>query len=100
MNKAKESLKENMSEILENLPKEFQEDFKKQLDGMPDAADAPISDDAQIAAIKAELVANPSVDESAAADELKEVKAPVKATLASEAEIKAEMEEALKNAQA
>lgn len=71
MNKAKDSLKENLDEILANLPKEFHADFKKQLEEMPDKAEKPLSRDAEVAAIKAELVANPNVDEKAAADELK-----------------------------
>lgn len=98
MNKAKESLKENMAEILQNLPTEFHADAKKELDAMPDAADAPASTDAQISAIKAELVANPEVDESAAAGELKEIKAPEAIAIPTEAESEAEMTELLAEA--
>lgn len=98
MNKAKESLKENMSTILESLPTEFHADVKKELDAMPNAADAAPSADAQISAIKAELVANPEVDESAAAGELKEIKAPEVIAKPTEAESEAEMAELLAEA--
>tara|TARA_R110000787_G_scaffold12665_4_gene40697 strand:- start:5297 stop:5608 length:312 start_codon:yes stop_codon:yes gene_type:complete len=91
MNKVKESLKDNIEEILKNLPSEFHEDLKSELDKMPDVEEAVASIDSQIAAIKAELVANPDVDESAAAAELKDIKAPEAVIPATEAEIKADM---------
>jgi hypothetical protein len=100
MNKAKDSLKANLEEILANLPAEHQEDFKKQVEAMPDVAEAPLSGDDQIAAIKAELVANPDVDESAAAGELKEIKAPDAIVQPSEAELKEEMAKMLSEAEA
>ncbi len=94
MSKIHESLKANESEILAALPKELHEDFKKQMQAPP-AEEAPLSGDAEIAAIKAELVANPSVDESAAAGELKDISAPEKVAPLTEAEAKAEEEELL-----
>jgi len=78
MNPEKQSLQENEKEILAALPEEFHEDFKKQLSAIPNEAPAPLSGDAEVAAIKAELKANPAVDEAAAADELKDIK-PTKA---------------------
>ncbi len=77
MNQAKASLEANKAEILAALPKEFQADFEKELADMSDtAAPAQLSGEAAIPAIKAELKANPDVDESAAAAELKDIKAP------------------------
>ena len=78
MNPEKQSLQENEKEILAALPAEFHEDFKKQLAALPDTAPTPLTGDAEVAAIKAELKANPDVDEKAAADELKDIK-PAKA---------------------
>ena len=92
MNIAKESLQENMAEILKNLPSEFHEDAKKEIAEMPNVAESAPSNDAQIAAIKAELVANPDVNESEAASELKDIKAPEAITPATEAETKTEMD--------
>lgn len=94
MSKVHESLKANESEILAALPKEFHEDFKKQVAAPAAAEEAPLSGEAEIQAIKAELVANPDVDESAAAAELKDIKAPGRIPVPTEAESKAE-EEAL-----
>ena len=94
MSKIHESLKANESEILAALPKELHEDFKKQME-TPPVEEAPLSGDAEIAAIKAELVANPSVDENLAADELKEISSPGKAMPLTEAEAKAQEEELL-----
>ncbi|WP_034057351.1 hypothetical protein [Lacinutrix jangbogonensis] len=91
MNKVKDSLKENLDEILKNLPSEFHEDAKKELDNMPDVAEAAPSSAAQISAIKAELVANPDVDESAAAAELTDIKAPEVSVPATKEETEAEM---------
>lgn len=77
MNQAKASLEENKEAILAALPKEFQKDFEKQLADMPNTApEAPLSGSAAIPAIKAELAANPDVNESEAAAELKDIKAP------------------------
>lgn len=89
MNKVQTSLIENESEILASLPKEFHEDFKKEL-STPAVEEAPLSGSAEVAAIKAELAANPSVDESAAAPELKDIKAPAAVVLPTEAESAAE----------
>ena len=94
MSKIHESLKANESEILAALPKELHEDFKKQME-TPPIEETPLSGEAEIAAIKAELVANPSVDESLAADELKEISAPGKIAPLSDAEAKAQEEELL-----
>lgn len=74
MNPEKQSLQENEKEILAALPEEFHEDFQKQLAAIPNDAPAPLSGDAEVAAIKAELKANPAVDEAAAAGELKDIK--------------------------
>ena len=100
MNKAKDSLTENLDEILANLPSEFQEDFKKQVADMSDTAEAPLSGDAEVAAIKAELSANPDVDESAAAAELKDIKASEPVVAATEAELKEDMEKLLSEVKA
>ena len=78
MNPAKQSLEENEAEILAALPKEFHEDFKKEVAAMPNTAPTQLSGDAEVAAIKAQLKANPAVDEAAAADQLKDIK-PTKA---------------------
>ena len=77
MNPAKASLEANKEAILAALPPEFQADFEKQLADMPNTAPpAQLSGEAAIPAIKAELKANPDVDEKAAASELKDIKAP------------------------
>lgn len=91
MNKAQESLTANIDAILANLPEEFHADAKKQAADAP-AADAPLTGDAEVAAIKAELVANPDVNESEAAAELTDVKAPAPVAVPTEAEIKVEMD--------
>ena len=75
MSKIQESLKANEAEILAALPSEFHAGFKKEMEAPPADA-APLSGEAQIAAIKAELVANPDVNETEAAGELKDIKAP------------------------
>ena len=98
MNKEKASLKENLDEILKNLPAEMHDDFKKQVDEMDDAAPAAPSAEDQVAAIKAELVANPAGDESAA--EIGEVKAPEAVAPLSEAEVEKEMAGSLEEAKA
>jgi hypothetical protein len=75
MNVEKQSLEENKAAILAALPAEFHSDFEAQLaDTAP--APAPLSGEALIAAIKAELKENPNVDEKAAAAELTDIKAP------------------------
>ena len=94
MNQEKESLKQNLEEILKNLPAELHADLKKQVEDMPDAAPAASNDD-PVAAIKAELVANPSVDEKAAESELGNIKAPDTASKLTEAETEKEMAELL-----
>lgn len=93
MSKIHESLKANQEEILAALPEELRADFKKELE-MPPVETPHLSGDDEISAIKAELVANPSVDENLAADELKEISAPGRVAPLTEAEAKAE-EEAL-----
>jgi hypothetical protein len=93
MSKIHESLKANQEEILAALPEELHADFKKELE-MPPVEEPALSGDAEIEAIKAELFANPSVDENLAAEELKEISAPGKVAPLTEAEAKAE-EEAL-----
>ncbi|MDG1332623.1 MAG: hypothetical protein P8P74_09855 [Crocinitomicaceae bacterium] len=94
MSKIHESLKANETEILAALPQELHDEFKKQM-ATPPVEEPALSGDAEIAAIKAELVANPSVDESAAADQLKEISSPGKITPLTEAEAKAQEEELL-----
>ena len=96
MNKAKDSIKENIEEILTNLPSEFQDDFKKQVEEMSDTEEAAPSSDDQIAAIKAELKANPDVDESAAASELGDIKAPEAVVPSTKEEDEANMAQLLK----
>lgn len=77
MNQAKASLEENKAAILAALPKEFQADFEKELAAMPNtAAPAQLNGEAAIPAIKAELKENPDVNETEAAAELKDIKAP------------------------
>ncbi len=100
MSKIQESLKANEAEILSALPKEFHEDFKKQMADAPATEEAPLSGDAEVEAIKAELAANPDVDESAAAAELKDIKAPAKVPVATEAESAAEQADLLAKATA
>ncbi len=97
MNTAKQSLEQNKAEILAALPEEFQEDFKKELDAMPNTAPAPVSSEDEVAAIKAELVANPSVNEKEAAPELKDITAPERLAPQTEEEKKALIAEALKD---
>lgn len=90
MSKMHESLIANEAEILAALPKELHESFKKELTATPAPENGPLSGDAEIAAIKAELNANPAVDEKAAEAELKEIKAPGRIAVPSEAEAEAE----------
>jgi hypothetical protein len=99
MNKAKESLEENMAAILESLPKEFHADLEKEV-AATTSAPAPLSGEAEVAAIKAELVANPDVDESAAAAELTDVKAPAALVPPTAAELETEKAALLKEAEA
>lgn len=100
MNKAKNSLKENLDEILSNLPEEFHADLKKEIDKIPDAEEVALKGEEAINAIKAELKANPDVDETAAAAELKDIKAPEVPTPASEEELEKQKEELLAEAKA
>jgi hypothetical protein len=100
MNKAKNSFLENKEEILANLPKEFHEGFMKDLEDMPSAEEKSLSEEEVVSAIKAELVANPDVDESAAAAELKDIKAPIPVSAASEAEIEEQKAQMLSEAKA
>jgi hypothetical protein len=100
MNKAKNSLQENLEEILANLPEEFHADIKKDIDGMSDGEEESLTGEDEVAAIKAELVANPDVDESAAAAELKDIKAPTPVSPASEAEIEEQKAQMLSEAKA
>ncbi|MFY0630325.1 MAG: hypothetical protein JXR05_08075 [Flavobacteriaceae bacterium] len=87
MNPAKASLEENKAAILAALPKEFQADFEKQLADMSNIAPAAQLNGADaIPAIKAELKENPAVDESAAAAEIKDIKAPEVSTPETSAE--------------
>lgn len=62
MNAIKESLEANMAEILENLPPELHDDAKKEVAAAADAA--PPSAEEELAAIKAEMTANPDIDEA------------------------------------
>jgi len=94
MSRITESLKENKDEILAALPEEFHEEFKKQLE-MPILEGPTLSGEAEVEAIKAELVANPSVDEHMAAGELKEISAPGKIKPITDEEAKAEEEKLL-----
>ena len=95
MNKAKDSLTANLEDILANLPAEFQADAKKEVEDMPAVAEAAMSAEAQVSAIKAALVANENVDESAAAAELTNIQATEVAVKATEAEIEKEIAELL-----
>lgn len=63
MSTIKESLEANSEEILENLPKEFHEDFKKEVEAATEVA--PQSPEEELEAIKAEMTANPACDEAA-----------------------------------
>lgn len=90
MNKIQESLKANEAQILEALPKEFHEDFKKEMAAPPAPEVAPLSGEAEVQAIKAELLANPDVDESSAAAELTDIKAPAPIVMPTAAESAAE----------
>lgn len=67
-----------MDEIINSLPKEFQADAKAKLTEEATTASipAPLTGAAEVAAIKAELAANPAVDETKAAAELKDIQAP------------------------
>jgi len=78
MNKIQESIDANMDEIISSLPKEFQADAKAKLTAEAAAMSipAPLTGTAEVAAIKAELAANPAVDETKAAAELTDIKAP------------------------
>ncbi len=55
----KESLQTNLDEILKNLPEEFHEDCKKQIDTVEEPS--PLSEAEEFEAIKAELINNPDV---------------------------------------
>ncbi|MFT6500948.1 MAG: hypothetical protein ACJASQ_001058 [Crocinitomicaceae bacterium] len=99
MNKAKESLEANMAAILESLPKEFHADLEKEV-AATTAPPAPLSGEAEVAAIKAELVANPDVNESEAAAELTDIKAPAAIVPPTEAELEKHKADMLKEAEA
>lgn len=94
MNKIQESLEANKAEILKALPKEFHADFETEVSKA--AEPVVLTGAAEVTAIKAELVANPAVDESAAAGELTDIKVPAPAVPATEAELAAQQAEALK----
>lgn len=93
MNNVQQSLQENLEEIKKNLPEEFHADLEKQISDSGDATGTQLSGDAAVAAVKAELEANPEVDNTVAA-ELTDL-APVAAVEPSEAEQKHEMESQL-----
>ncbi len=67
---------------------------------MPDKDPQELSGDAEIEAIRAELIANPAVDENAAAVELKDIKLPPPIVPATETELATEHAELLKEAKA
>ena len=94
MNKIQESLEANKAEILKALPKEFQADFEKE--AAQAAEPTVVSGAEEVAAIKAELAANPAVDENAAAGELTNIQAPAPVTPPTEAELETEKAQALK----
>jgi hypothetical protein len=100
MNNVKNSLVENKDHILSSLPKELHEDFLKNIDEMSDEKEEPLKGDAAVSAIKAELKANPDVDEATAAAELKDIKAPEALEPVSEEEIEKQKAEMLKAAEA
>ncbi len=62
MSMIKKSLEENKAEILKNLPNEFHADFEAEV--AKAAEIAPPSATEEIAAIKAEMKANPDVDDA------------------------------------
>ena len=99
MSEIRKSLEENKEEILETLPEEFHADLENQIQN----AESPtrLSDDEELEAIKAELTSNPDVQEAEAiADLEKNPTAHKPAPAPSEEELKTEMEEQLKEAQA
>ena len=100
MNKVKNSFLENKEEILSNLPKELHEDFLKSMDNMSDSEEKALTGDDAVKAIKAELTANPSVDEAAAAGELKDIKAPEPVKPPSDEEIEKQKAQLLEEAKA
>jgi len=100
MNTEKESLKAHKDEILKSLKPEFQQDFLNQIEGLPDNDPQILTGDAEIAAIKAELKANPAVDENAAADGLKDIKLPEPVVPATDAELATEKADLLSKANA
>lgn len=76
MSTVKESLEANKDAILAALPEDFHADFETEMAAAPTAAPAPLSGEAEIAAIKTELTENPAVDEKEAAAELTNIQAP------------------------
>lgn len=78
MNKIQESLEANMAEILSAIPADMRDEAKKNLatEVTNTTEPAALSGNDEVSAIKAELAANPAVDETAAAAELKDIKAP------------------------
>ena len=95
MSKIQESLKANESEILAALPKEFHADFKKEMEA-PTEEPTPLSGASEVEAIKAELVANPDVDDAAVLEDLKNIKAPTKSGVVVTPEAAAEAAQKLK----
>lgn len=68
MSMIKKSLEENKDEILENLPKEFHADFDAEVKKAAEIK--PPSAEEELAAIKAEMKANPDVDDKALIPEI------------------------------
>lgn len=62
MSAIKESLEANKKEILEALPAELHADFEKEVEAAA-AASAPSAEE-ELAAVKAEMTANPDCDEA------------------------------------
>ena len=100
MNKMKESLVAHKSEILAKLGNTYEADLDKEIADLPENDTPPLEGDAEIAAIKAELKANPFVDENAAGPELAEIKLPPPIVPATDEEIAAEKADLLSQAQA
>lgn len=99
MNTVKQSLIDNQAEILASLPENDHAAFKNSLESMSDKDEVqPLTGNAAVAAIKAELKANPDVDESAAAAELNDITAPVEYTAPTDQELTAEKDTLLKEA--
>ncbi len=67
MNKVQQSFQDNLEEIKKNLPEEFQADLEAEIAAIPAPA-APLTGEAEVTAIKAELKANPDVDDAVIPD--------------------------------